>query len=374
MDGRVLLLAFAGLVGAVFFLGGRSFELPELPIAAGQMVPMGGLSSQGPIDRSDPNSYVTERAGSMKVNGPVAATEHLTAAFIGKVLDGHRSRGASGSPVALIPFEPHGQCRFTRPAAGSRVVNLVARGNDLDTHTYFYTDEDVRKRTESFLKTYRAKGTARVAVSPGSFEMDGLDIAVSETAFPVHLVLHANAKTLWHVHLRPGARVSGVSVLGGDAVAIAGLPSGTPVEVLLQSQLAGCKISPVTQPLVNPVFLSSVEMGVISKAEAEAKIARWRGFERDYDRWFKGQFGIPASTTRIGYQDGNVVLVGPLPADETELVPYTPLLDKTVLVATTGHVMTGSASDFRDLLRGKVTDLAAEISGGDLDAVRVGGN
>ena len=149
---------------------------------------------------------------------------------------------------------------------------------------------------------------------------------------------------------------------------------GTPVEALLQSQLAGCKISPVTQPLVNPVFLSSVEMGVISKAAAEAKIARWRGFERDYDRWFKGQFGIPAATTRIGYQDGDVVLVGPLPADETELVPYTPLQDKTVLVATTGHVMTGSASDFRDLLRGKVTDLAAEISGGDLDAVRVGGH
>ncbi|MEL6521104.1 MAG: hypothetical protein AAFQ66_09070 [Pseudomonadota bacterium] len=373
MDGRVLLLVFAGLVGGIVLLGGRTFDLPDVGIPLGQsgLVASTGGAVQG--DRSDPNTFVVDKSGVPQARGPIAATEHLTAAFVGKVLDGHRRSGATAPPIALIPVEPQQFCRFSPPEQGSRVVNLVAMGRGLDTKTYIYSDAQLQERTENFLKDLQSDGRAEVPVYPNSFELEGVDIAVSETEYPVHLVLHSGAKTLWNVHLRPGARVTGVSMIGGRVAAISGLPSGTPVQALLKEQLVDCKISPVTRPLVNPVFLSSVKIGVISKEEAEETISNWQEMERRYNVWFKGQFGIPATTTRVGYENGPVFLVGPLPTDETELVPFRDLQEKTLLYVSGETITRGTAADFRDEFRGKVRALAMRVSGGNLQGVALGG-
>lgn len=375
MDGKVLLLGFAGLIGAVFYLKGETFELPSGGGGGGGLgLQANMIGSKSPLDgkdRSDPNSYIKKQLGLDRAIGPVAATEHLQAAFIGKVLtEGHGNMPAL-QPASVALAEPHPACKFTPPAEGSRVVYITASDNKIDSPVFAYSDAEVRKQTERLLKQYRATGKTYFKVYSGSKQVKAFDVAVSDTNYPVHLVLETSRSILWNLHLKPGARVTGVSILGGRTVGVAGLDPSVPIEILDVERKKDCAISVQNRSLVNPVFLSSVESGVISQEEAEETLKDWEKVMIRYDRWFRSQFGLSPSQVVIGYNRGNVALVGPMPENAEELVPYQPLEAKHLVLASLDNVMIGSHKDYKTLMRNQIIELANEVTGGELDIVKL---
>lgn len=369
MDGKVLLVVVAGLLGAVYFLSGKSLEIPEsVGVASGGVVSLTGNNKvQG--DKSDPNSFVKTRFTLGTVLGAVAATEHLTAAFNGKVIADPSDRDDL-IPGKLTGVKAEASCRIAKPKSGSRVVNIRSITSDATASVYLFSDEHVQAKTKQVLKTYRKIGRPKLYY-PRDVKMKLSHVAVSDTDYPVHLVLQSRDTVLWAIHKKSEAKITGITIVGSDQTGISGAPKDIKVSFVPASVLARCNISQQIQPVVNPVMLSSIENGLISQEEADETLGRIKDAQDRFNTWFKGRFGVSSNETIIGYQKAWLALAGPLPTTEEELVPYTPISGADVLLMSDRYRYTGDRKGFREMFKARVMELANEISGGDLADVAV---
>ena len=253
---------------------------------------------------------------------------------------------------------------------------VQARGNRLATSVFVTQPEDVTKAARKVIETYKNVGDTYLKVLPGRYELDGFDIAISDTDFPLHLVLQSSTATLWNIHLMPGARVTGVSILGSGATsAVAGLPPETRIEVIDSETLKDCRQS-------HQAFRATRD----ARLEAEARKAFDEGnyalYERlkrrpksdAYRRWFRSQFGHHQDDIRIGYRRGEVALIGPLPTSKETLVPYQPLSEKVVRVFTEKDVHAMEEAAFRDMFKREAFATADRVAGGSVRNLPRGGN
>lgn len=369
MDGKVLLLVVAGLLGAVFFLSGKSLEIPEtVAMSGGGVVSLSG-NKKVTGDKSDPNSFVRTKFTLGTALGAVAATEHLTAAFAGKVL-ADPAETDDLIPGKLTGIKAEVSCRIAKPKSGSRVVNVRSIASGATAGIYLFSDEHVQAKTKEVLRTFRKLGRPKMYY-PRDVKMKLSHVAVSDTDYPVHLVLQSRDTVLWAIHKKPDSKITGITIVGSDQTGIAGVPDGVDVSFVPASVLAKCNVSQQIQPVVNPVMLSSIENGFISQEDADETLGRIKDAKDRFNTWFTGRFGVNSDETIIGYKKGWMALAGPLPTNEEELVPYTQISGSEILLLSDRYRYSGDRKGFRELFKGQVMELANEISGGDLANVVV---
>lgn len=378
MDGKFLLIGVVGIFGAIFLLSGTSFNLGNfnLPVLEQSLKPMAPNGGKPKGDPADPNSFLAGSNGNYTATGPIASTEHRTAAFVGKVLDRHNPNGSKQPPAEGEVLAARDRCSFSRPASGSRVAYIRASGHSMSTGVYATTSEDVTDAARKIIDTYKSIGDRYLQLRPGRYELDGFDVAVSDTDYPVHLVLEAETPTVWNVHMAPGARVTGVSILrGGTTSAIAGLPEDTRVEVIHTPVLDECRKS-------NSAFQARDNAELRRQADEAFDAGDYALYERlkarpkhlAYNNWFRSQFGVYHNDIKIGYRKAKVALVGPMPTGKESLVPFTPLESKAVRIFTTKRVHLMEESAFKEMFRDEAFAMADSVAGGSLSNINRGGN
>lgn len=353
MDGKALLLVFAALIGSAVFIGSQELTLGgvetgpskrpstlQVVADARQLNIRRALAEDG-YDVEDPESYIFDREGLSIVGGRVAASEHGKVVWVDDIFPWYIYPSAQLTPLRIKPLDILPVCTPTSPAAGSRLANVFSGPTLQPVSIWGYSEAELNAEAERLIGKVRRDGIEENASILDTFsetkpvtnswskivdpyQFSAMEVVVTETEMPVHLVLQtANGRILWNLSLAPGAQISGVTMLGGDIVALANLPKGVPVEVLTAETLDACNIRPARSLLRSDPVFKAVENGSLGVAQARAEIQAHIPAINTWNLWFERHFGLRDDATRIGFDLGSIAaVIGPIPQSPQERVGW----------------------------------------------------
>jgi len=230
MDPKGLMMIGAVLVGGFFALTTLKDAEALLPgpaaLTALSSNPLGrDGQTRGPGVATD---YLVERAWGVIAEGPVAAHDRSAAVFIGDAIRDWRPADDHEVVARVQMLLDRTDCTMPAPAAGARVVNLAVEYPSTKSGLYSFTEADLLESIEIWFDRIRStEETPRVPGPAASHAYRVHDIAVTETAAPVHLVVQnlAAGNVLYNIHLAPRAVVSGPSSQGRRLRAVVSGPS-----------------------------------------------------------------------------------------------------------------------------------------------------
>lgn len=386
MESKTIMLVLLGLVGGFILLQVGSEGLNDLSRTTGDTLREAGtgrLAGSGarPADRAEgsPSSYVKHYASIDRALGPIMATQG-DPVFLGDVFADWRVSSAKEVLGAPLFIEERSDCRVTPPAPGARVYNIALDEPTQDIGLFAYARADLILATSTWIDRVQgaeAPSERILSPKPEIFGFEVVDIAVTETEAPVHLVLQSVAgerpmalsalNTIANIHLAPGAHISGVTLLGGDAMAVANLPDGTPVEAISRDTMLECGLEnralrrlryEVNKETRDSMTLTDEEIAALhNRADAKA---------RAFNDWFEVQFGTRSVETRFGYESGRGALAGPVPGNEAARLAFSPLAGADFQVFSPGPLMRHGHDNWEDEFRAAILALAADMAGGDI--------
>jgi len=293
----------------------------------------------GGYDLSDPASFVFERNGEQIVGGPVAATEHGHPAFLDDLYTWHAPPRVNDLPGEVRSIPTAFDCTPRAPAPGSRVANVFAGPTLQSVSLFAYRTGDLMSFVQARQNQEAASGgmsgllnaiaTAPVptradATPSQSLQFSLMDVVVTETEMPVHLVLQSpHGRVMWNLSLAPGVELSGVTVLGGDISAVSNVPAEVPIDALPAADLSACGVPMAQAPLRSDPIFSEVDAGLTHPDDAEAVLETRAARVAAWEAWFRAQFGTSNRLLRIGYDTASIAaLVGPIPQSAEQRVGY----------------------------------------------------
>jgi hypothetical protein len=343
-------LAFAGLMGAVFFLSDFKIEAPSLPVGS-----MGPRDDAGLSGVTDPAQTVRVDFYGDRVRSPGVAGQGRDVYLLSGLLADGGPR-PSERPAAFVTGRAVEGCSPRRPAPEEALVSVQTFEGGLDAPVWLATSTDLARETRYWVEQ-RALRNTFIGSTPNK-PMDParrIDVIVTETSAPVYLVLQTGVSgTVWHVVAAPGVRIAHVAAVGPGGLGVSLPDTATPVEFV-----EACAPRPVREPARHWDLFHRIG----SDASYEAKA---RGWFADYDRWFRGAFGEGVEAVTVGGFAADHVLAGPAPAAP---VPWRPFQGATVVHGPLGSAFAGSKSEAERHFSAAQTALAAAAAGGSLDMI-----
>lgn len=372
MESKGLLMIGAVLVGGFFALTTLKDMSVDVPAAA-------ATSLTGKPLRSDretraegaPADYLVERAWGTIAEGPVASHDRSRAVFIGDAFADWRPADEDEVVGKIQLILNRIDCTMTPPEAGAYVVNLRVEHSETKSGLYTFGEAELREGVKNWFRDIQWAREGEPAELPGprkSHEFRVHDIAVTETTRPVHLVLQnpTSSNILYNFHLAPGARVSGVSMLGAEANAAANLPEGVPVEVMNTATLSACGTPLVDRARGEGGIERRIRdhqlRGEDDIAEARAKL------EADleaFNGWFEALFGKRSDESLKGLSYAEASLIGPASADPAGGVAYRALAGAYVVAQTDAYFKVAGLHAWPGAFKEEVRRLGTELAGGD---------
>lgn len=360
MDGKALLLVFFALCGVGYYLSTEGLTIGT--VASGPSAPPKRLSAVVDLrheairaelaregqDLSDPRNYLFELNGHTVVGGPIAATEHGAPVFVSEIFQWHAYPGSKELPARVEPLPLVQNCHLSPPANKSRIANVWSGPTlqNIPVYAHFDTELDdaaVQSMAQPQMDDAEKPGLIerfRMAATVGApterdtdpYQLSVMDVVITETEAPVHLILQTSSgRLMWNLSLKEGVTLSGITLLGGDIVALANLPRNVPVEALTARELASCAPMREQRPLASDPVFKQVEIGLSRPSDARAVLERRSAAAEEWNQWFQFQFGVRDDSTRIGYDvAGIAALVGPLLETPEDRVGYHGFKGRTV--------------------------------------------
>lgn len=251
-----------------------------------------------------------------------------SAAWAQQMIAGYERAGPKSAPARIEPLDTS-SCLMAKPAPGALVRHVIVE----------------RGAGEPPLFQIGAGG-------PAGADADRLrivNVAITETSAPVHLVLASESTVIWNLLPAPGAAISGIAAVSGGGVGIAGSPPGIEVQALYGEALTRCEVRPARRPLADWPFTRQAANG--SGPQREALAAR-RAQADAYEAWFRKWYGVPPDKNEIAQMGAGAVLIGPLPKDESARVPMRTLAGATMQMSLTGRLIIGSEQDYQTAASG----------------------
>ncbi len=295
------------------------------PAALSALSGLGG--SEMPKADALPADFLADSASGLLATGPIAAHMGNRPLFIDAAVSGYSTRVSADIPAEITTIRPILGCRLTAPQPGSVVGHATSGVSGLTLALSTYNDGHLAAAVQTFVDRYRSIGPDAPFADDGP-AYDAYDVAVTETQAPVYLVLeNRSGNRMWNLHLAPGARIERVILLGGDQAGVANLDPVVPVEVILNDGLAACGIQPA-YPLNPGHLLMQAAIGKVptqSRQEAEAQLSALGTAVDAYDVWFRDSFGVMAKESRVGFDEGTLSVIGPVPDAAATKAAYDPI-------------------------------------------------
>lgn len=332
---------------------------------------IGGGSSTA--NSGDPLEHLQDGSGGWRADDKIAALPGGGAAFITDVLTAQKTRLKAAKPADVLGLEEVAGCTFTPPRPGSLVAHARIGGDSgLDLGLATYGDADLAKAVQVLVNVYRSGGGLHRS-SLSDLRYQSYDIAVTETAGPVYLVLETGPQSrVFNLHLAPGARVERVVLIGGDQIGVANLPEGVPVEAMRAAKAENCGFRPFYALNPGHLFYQSIAAGAIRSDEAEEKKRHFAELEATWDATFRQAFGTGAKESLAGgWDSGTVAVAGGIPATPEGRAVYAPI-DGAVLRVTMDRYVEFEGQDPEQGFDARVKAMATEFAWGDLQNLRQG--
>ncbi|MFN4192556.1 MAG: hypothetical protein ACK4GM_03245 [Tabrizicola sp.] len=373
-------LLIVGSIALVMFLlvslGPRAFEdyLPESAMAflEGQTM-LSSFGDPASARGGSPEDLLSDGPDGLEARGPIAALAGNRPVLIADVLNGHKTRIAKDIPAEVTTIRPISGCRPTPPTPEALVGHVTAGKSGLETALLTYGDAELADAVQIFVNGYRQTGSVTVSAQ-SELAYEAYDVAVTETARPVYLVLlNFHGNQIWNIHLAEGARVERVVLLGGDQAGVANLDPVVPVEVMPAEVLAACGLAPAYPLNPGHRFFEVLTSGPESyRQEAEVKYAAMQEATLAWNIWFRDTFGVSAEETRAGFDEGMVSVVGPVPGEAGPLAIYAPIQGARIRTTQDTYFEIRGQGDAANSFAGRVKAIATSFAFGDLAYLRQG--
>ncbi|NHB77526.1 hypothetical protein [Rhodobacter calidifons] len=374
-------LLIVGSIALVMFLlvafGPRAFRdyLPEsaLALLEGQSLQSAFGSAGGGAGGRTAADLLDDGADGLEARGPVAALAGNRPVFISQVLKGHRTRIAKDIPAEITTIRPISGCKPTPPSEAALVGHATAGHSGLELALMTYDDRVLAEAVQVFVNSYRKTGTG-LASAGTELAYEAYDVAVTETARPVYLVLlNLHGHRIWNIHLAEGARIERVVLLGGRQAGVANLDPVVPVEVISGEGLAACGLAPAYPLNPGHRFFQVLASGSGTyRQEAEVKLAAMDEAIRAWNIWFRDTFGVSAEATRAGFDRGMVSVVGPEPGEAGPLAVYAPIQGARIRATQDSYFEIRGQGEAASSFAGRVRAIATSFAFGDLTYLRQG--
>ncbi len=260
-----------------------------------------------------------------------------------------------GIPAQILVQKP-GSCRLPVPETGTKLYHAHVGRSGWEASLYNIRRRDVSKRIADAMNSRGSDEPPQVNPPRRGVGMGLIDVIVTDTQQPLHLVLANDSETVWNIQLAKGVKLSSVTVLSRSAAGVANLPNDVPLKILDGKALGKCGITLARKP-----HRRWSAMNRKSNSYNKDSIRVWRKRYNKYNAWFKRQFGVSASENYIAASRGSHVLIGPMPATLESRFPYKPLEDSVVKVVPTGIFLAGSRSDYEAAYQNVVKSLLDRI-------------
>lgn len=215
-------------------------------------------------------------------------------------------------PAQVSRLTAEKRCDVTPPQEGAIVSIVNLYGSVTDTQIFPTTDALIATNVERLLK--RSGETmlnliGKIAiVDPYNL----VDVVITETSAPVHLVLSAHDQIIWNIVAAEGVQVSHVTLLGNKDVGVANLSADVPITAFDARMMKKCKIDPVNRPLKTWILARR------SKQHFNGYKSRFAQF----NAWVMRGHGRYSQAHRVEGTKFSHVLIGPPPQTLGTRVPY----------------------------------------------------
>ncbi len=332
--------------------------LPATAITALDQVTGAGTAGKVPAD------FLQDAPEGLLADGPIAAHGGNRPVFIDAAISGYSTDMGRAVPSEITTIRPILGCILTPPMPGTVVGHATAGDSGLSLALSTYGDTDLAAALRRFVDAYRKTGEAGPIDASGA-AYQGYDVAVTETAAPVYLVLESTpGRRIWNLHLAEGARIERVILLGGSQAGVANLDPVVPVEVILDDGLAACGIEPAYAPNPGKAMLQG-------RTDAAA-LVQIGDRAAAYDIWFRDSFGVTASASRVGFDRGTLSVIGPLPGETAPKAAFAPLAGSKIKTTQDRYFeIAGQVAEGEDFAA-RVRAMATSFAFGDLTLLRQG--
>ena len=267
--------------------------------------------------------------------------------------------------IALLPAKQN--CTFSPVRPDEHLAKVHVDSSENQISVYTFSKADIGKLAKEFVQEYRqTQGQAEPKVWRSSDALALVDVVVTETSKPVYLVLAHSQKTIFNIHLAPGASISRIALISQDVSAVVQLESAPPVEALSGIYAERCRIVPARKPADHWILVQRAKDGDQLNKEA---VAQSIGFYSKYSKWFARSFGQPSEPDSIGAMQASHVLVGPLPQTLEARVPYKPLAGQNILVSKADYIFSSSEADYKAQKTKLIVDTAERALGAKLQTL-----
>jgi hypothetical protein len=294
--------------------------------------------------------------------GRTIDSQHLLHWFA-EYVSGYQEPDAGKMPTALIALKAATSCQIPRPAPGSKLVQVITWNSKITAPLYVIGEDELEKITKNAMQVVKGGHNPSLALSTPDGQLYAVDVAVTETAQPVHLVLSAQRAVVWNLVADPKAKITGITIISwNNVVALANADPDVPVTVLAGKQAEKCGATPQLMPVKEyPNIRMQLHKANDNDKKWDDKLAKYR----DYNRFFKGAFGVDAAEVSIGASIMDHAAVGPVPAGIDARLPFKTLEGVEIRVTPGAFAFYGSEHDYLAAKKDAVIKTASRLSGSD---------
>ncbi|MEC9468168.1 MAG: hypothetical protein VYA18_00505 [Pseudomonadota bacterium] len=329
----------------------------------------GLLACSDNVPSGDPQSGLKRDMRGYKASPGVLVAEDGTPHWIQSAVTGYKETTLDTDlPAKVVMQQPTAFCRFRKPNLGEYIGNVHVGTGNMHAPIYTWSKTKIRERAQKL-----AENAQKPADDPRKIRVDTMvlsakddsfpvvDVVVTETEKPVYLILQNEfGKILWNIHLAPGARISHVVALGVGDIAFANLDPDVPVEMAGARTLRSCGVQPWRKMQDHWLFARNAKE---NPSLHEEPVAKNKAAYRKYDSWFKSAFGIRSEQNLAGVERSTHVLVGPLPEDLDDRIPFRPLGGSLVIMTPVENIAVAGKSGYEDKAMAQIRPLVDKALG-----------
>lgn len=283
--------------------------------------------------------------------------------WIQNITTGYNRPSGNEIPSKVGLLSNMSKCHFIKPRQNEFFASVFSESGNHKTSIYTRTKKQVSEDVKNFIKIYTSKGEDRALSSIDTIQsLKVIDVFVTETEKPVYLALISKSKIIWNIHKASNVKISHVALIGDQTSGVANIDEDVPIETLTNQAIKRCNIFPAREPKEHWILYRNAQNNLDVKEALNKNIKQYLKFSK----WFTNNFGVRVQDTMAQANRANHFLIGNIPENLEERIPYMSLNKSTIRVSKPSHLFVADRNNRKKRYELLVTGISINIAGGEL--------
>lgn len=289
-----------------------------------------------------------------------------------KLVEGWTDNETDAPALTVLPFAPNAECQMRRPRPGEKLISVLIGDPYRPAQLRSLMQDDIVTKLVGGVKSSLSQGEFPHEIEIDRGEVERVDVVVTDTSGPLHLVLQGSNNVVWNIIPSEGVKIAHISLVSGGQSGLTGdigdasfdairASDFGPYPQFSLSQREERKFDCMAHPIPAPKEYWTSHAGAAKGDTVDANLLfmRTKGAAA-YATWFRDSFGVSAETNFIVADGAANVLVGPVPSAPLPAAPY----GSTVLhFPSADHVISGDDQSREAATERLFTDILDKAAG-----------